>query len=196
MRRRLLRAGPAPGRALTGAVRFRRETGAAGYVGRVQDSLYHRFEFTFIVPLLTVSREAALAQEFAGRVADRGGLQLLTGSAEGMRCATAGMSLVDQLVGQGVRPLRTHPDLVTRQDIADRAGVTRQAVGQWVRGVRQRGTPFPVPFNTVSGGIWLWGDVYAWLRHHDYGGDTGLRYPTLDEHVRIDRHIVMNHRDA
>ncbi len=48
--------------------------------------------------------------------------------------------------------------------------------------------------STRSGGIWLWGDVYAWLRQHDYGRDTGLLYPTLDEHVRIDRHIVMNHR--
>ncbi|QKT11483.1 helix-turn-helix transcriptional regulator [Rhodococcus sp. W8901] len=166
-----------------------------GYVGRVHDTLYHRFEFSFIVPLLTLSREATIAEEFGGRVDDRSGLQLLTVTTEGMRCATAGMSLVDQLAARGVRPLRTHPDLVTRQDVADRAGVTRQAVGQWVRGVRQKGTPFPVPFNTVSGGIWLWGDVYAWLRHHDYGRDTGLRYPTLDEHVRIDRHIVMNHRD-
>lgn len=166
----------------------------ADYVDRVQDSLYHRFEFTFIVPLLTVSREAAIADEFDVTVRDQGGLQLLTVTAEGMRCATAGMSLVDQLVAHGVTPARTHPDLVTRQDVADRAGVTRQAVGQWVRGVRQRGTPFPPPFNTVSGGIWLWGDVYAWLRQHDYGRDTGLLYPTLDEHVRIDRHIVMNHR--
>ena len=161
----------------------------------MHDTLYHRFEFSFIVPLLTFSREATVMDEFGGRIEDRSGLQLLTVTTEGMRCATAGMSLVDQLAGRGVRPLRTHPDLVTRQDVADRAGVTRQAVGQWVRGVRQKGTPFPVPFNTVSGGIWLWGDVYAWLRQHDYGPDTGLRYPTRDEHVRIDRHIAMNHRD-
>ncbi|QBJ98413.1 hypothetical protein ERC79_22620 [Rhodococcus sp. ABRD24] len=160
----------------------------------MQDGLYHHFEFAFIVPLLTVSRETVVEDEFGARVVDRGGLDLLTVASEGMRCATTGMSLVDQLVARGVRPVRTHPDLVTRQDIADRAGVTRQAVGQWVRGVRQRGTPFPAPFNTVSGGIWLWGDVYAWLRRHDYGADTGLQYPTLDDHVRIDRHIVMNHR--
>ncbi|WP_137725862.1 hypothetical protein [Prescottella subtropica] len=157
-------------------------------------SLYHRYEFTFIVPLLTTSREAVVTEDFDARLHDHAGIQLLTVVTEGMRCATAGMSLVDQLVAGGVRPTRTHPDLVTRQDIADRAGVTRQAVGQWVRGVRQRGTPFPAPFNTVSGGIWLWGDVYAWLRSRDYGRDTGLLYPTLDEHVRIDRHIVMNHR--
>ncbi len=68
------------------------ENRPADYVDRVQDSLYHRFEFTFIVPLLTVSREAAIADEFDVTVRDQGGLQLLTVTAEGMRCATAGMS--------------------------------------------------------------------------------------------------------
>ncbi len=34
-----------------------------------------RFEFTFIVPLLTVSREAAIADEFDVTVRDQGGLQ-------------------------------------------------------------------------------------------------------------------------
>ena len=158
------------------------------------DDLYQRYEFTFIIPLLTLSQEQMLANTLGGRVEERKGLQLLTLTAEGMRAATTAITLVDQLVVEGVRPERTHPDLVSRQDIADRAGVTRQAVGQWVRGVRQASTPFPVPYNSVAGGIWFWGDVLAWLRPQGYGQDTGLRYPTLDEHIRIDRHIAINHK--
>lgn len=154
--------------------------------------LYHRYEFTFLVPLLTVSREHTLAADLGSRAHEANGLQLLTMTAEGMRAVTTAADVVERLTAHGVRPHRTHPDLVTRQDIADRAGVTRQAVGQWVRGERHRTAPFPVPFNTVSGGVWLWGDVYGWLRERDYGRDTGLRYPTLDEHIRIDRHIAMD----
>lgn len=101
------------------------------------EDLYHRYEFTFIVQMLTVSQEQAIEESLGGRVEDRRGLQLLTLTSEGMRAATTAITVVDQLVAAGVRPQRTHPDLVSRQDIADRAGVTRQAVGQWVRGVRQ-----------------------------------------------------------
>ncbi|KAB2584926.1 hypothetical protein BS297_12960, partial [Rhodococcus erythropolis] len=105
------------------------------------EDLYHRYEFTFIVQMLTVSQEQAIEESLGGKVEDRRGLQLLTLTSEGMRAATTAITVVDQLVAAGVRPQRTHPDLVSRQDIADRAGVTRQAVGQWVRGVRQAATP-------------------------------------------------------
>ena len=104
--------------------------------------------------------------------------------------------MVAQLVAAGVRTHRPHPEQVSRQDIADRAGVTRQAVGQWVRGVRQAATPFPIPYNSVAGGIWFWGDALDWLRRQGYSQATGLRYPTLDEHIRIDRHIAINHKTA
>lgn len=169
---------------------------AYGYVHCVAEDLYHRYEFTFIVQMLTVSQEQAIEESLGGRVEDRRGLQLLTLTSEGMRAATTAITVVDQLVAAGVRPRRTHPDLVSRQDIADRAGVTRQAVGQWVRGVRQAATPFPIPYNSVAGGIWFWGDVLDWLRRQGYSQDTGLRYPTLDEHIRIDRHIAINHKTA
>ena len=106
------------------------------------------------------------------------------------------MSLVDQLVGArgaaAANPPRSRDPAGRRRPCRGRPA---RRSGSGCAACARSGTPFPAPFNTVSGGIWLWGDVYAWLRHHDYGRDTGLRYPTLDEHVRIDRHIVMNHRD-
>ena len=61
LRRRVLRAGAASDGSLTPdpQARFRMETrDVEGYVERVHDTLYHRFEFSFIVPLLTLSREA------------------------------------------------------------------------------------------------------------------------------------------
>ncbi|MGC0364062.1 transcriptional regulator with XRE-family HTH domain [Rhodococcus sp. 27YEA15] len=159
------------------------------------EDIYHRFEFTFIVELATTSREESVIRDWPARFLDRGGLRLLTVEADGMRAPTTAITVVDGLTDLGIVIDRTHPDLVTRQDIADRVGMTRQAVGQWVRGVRQAATPFPAPYNTVSGGIWFWGDVAVWLARHGYRTGTGERsamhFPTLDEHIRIDRYIAL-----
>jgi predicted DNA-binding transcriptional regulator AlpA len=52
-------------------------------------------------------------------------------------------------------------DLVATGDIANMAGVTVDAVAQWVR----RYPDFPVPVAVTSGGkIWQREDVEAWLR--------------------------------
>lgn len=162
----------------------------------MDDELYRRYEYSFLVALLSPPRERSLAATLEFRTELRNGLFILTTTAPAMSASTAGRDLADLLAEVGVKVTRTHPDFVARQDIADRAGVTRQAVGQWVRGGRQRRTPFPDPINAVANGIWLWGDVHAWLRHHDYGSETGRHYPTLEDHVRVDRYIEMNHRDS
>lgn len=64
--------------------------------------------------------------------------------------------------GTGITIRRYLPDLVTRKDIAARAKVTTQAVGNYVRG--ERGTDFPAPYYDVASGVWLWGEVLPWLR--------------------------------
>lgn len=59
---------------------------------------------------------------------------------------------------------RLDRDLVSTSDIAERVGRTRQAVGQWVTGVRGPGG-FPAPQGVVGDGIrvWDWASVHAWL---------------------------------
>eukprot|EP01013_Petalomonas_cantuscygni_P001306 TRINITY_DN11341_c0_g1_i1.p1 TRINITY_DN11341_c0_g1~~TRINITY_DN11341_c0_g1_i1.p1 ORF type:complete len:218 (-),score=7.22 TRINITY_DN11341_c0_g1_i1:11-664(-) len=60
--------------------------------------------------------------------------------------------------------LRIEPDpLVSSSDIADRAGITRQAVSLYTNG--GRGENFPLPIACASGPrpLWSWGEVASWL---------------------------------
>lgn len=53
-------------------------------------------------------------------------------------------------------------DLVSLSDIADRIGVTKEAVRKWTHLTT---TPFPAQFATIGTGqkVWDWIDVYDWL---------------------------------
>jgi hypothetical protein len=61
------------------------------------------------------------------------------------------------------------PQLVALGDIADRLGISSEAVRLWAAGKRRADTPFPAPAGHVSAGrtdmkIWSWPDVLTWLR--------------------------------
>lgn len=59
---------------------------------------------------------------------------------------------------------RVEPDpLVTLSDIAERAGLTRQAVSQYASGVRGETFPGPVARVTSQRPLWDWVDVAHWL---------------------------------
>lgn len=146
------------------------------------------FELIFVTPDLSGPGDPRIEQienHLDVVVESHSGLTLTTVTVEGADAISAALNAAAVLTGCGLTPTRSYPDLVTRQDIADRAEVSRQAVGNWVRGERQQSDPFPVPANLVGGGVWLWGDVVAWLRNHDYETDD-LAFPTLEEHSRID----------
>lgn len=97
----------------------------------------------------------------------------------------AGVRAAKVLESSGIRVLRTYQDLVTRQDIASRLHVTRQAVGNWVRRERHDDTPFPSPVSLVAGGVWLWGDVVSWARASNHDVDDE-HFPSLTDHNRLD----------
>lgn len=63
---------------------------------------------------------------------------------------------------------RLDRDLVSTTDIADRLGVSREAVRKWVVGERVAGQGFPMPVGTVSHGtrVWEWAAVHEWLVTH------------------------------
>lgn len=71
--------------------------------------------------------------------------------------------------------LRLVDPLVTIADIADDAGVTRQAVRNWALGLRQSG--FPRPLAIVGDGVRVWrqADVDAWL-HEAMNLGSGQRF--------------------
>ena len=64
----------------------------------------------------------------------------------------------------GASVLRIEPDpLVSSSDIADRTGITRQAVSLYTTG--GRGENFPLPVACASGQrpLWSWAEVASWL---------------------------------
>ena len=70
---------------------------------------------------------------------------------------------IEGLRSLGLEPERIDMDLVNASAIAERVGVSRQAVRHWSEGERAEG--FPSPFSSSNGQrIWRWSDVFAWLR--------------------------------
>ncbi len=119
------------------------------------------------------------------------GQDFVTVTCEGPDAVYAAKSMATQLAAAfGLVVNRVEADLVDRQEIARRLDVTRQAVAQWIRGVRGDFT-FPTSFTDAAGGLWLWGDVVSWLQ------ETGrpvrpheLKQPTRDEIDLINGFLV------
>jgi hypothetical protein len=116
-------------------------------------------------------------------------LTLVTLTATGRSAFVAGVDAVRTLESFGVHVVRTYPDLVTRQDIADRAEVTRQAVGNWVRGERSGSIPFPRPVHLAAGGLWLWADIHHWLTDRGLPAEA-IEYPSLTTHTHLDNWLM------
>jgi biotin operon repressor len=119
---------------------------------------------------------------------DHGGQQYITITAEGKDCFAAAQAMTTQLHTMGMIVHRLQEDLANRNEIAERLGVTRQAVGNWVR--RQRGDGFPIPSNDVAGGVWLWGEVARWAEGHNSYDTNGMSYPTREDYDRINGWLV------
>lgn len=85
---------------------------------------------------------------------------------------------------EGAAAVRVDPDLVTISDIAQRVGVSREAVRKWTLSER---TPFPIPFSSTgkSQKLWRWVEIAEWLqiaKHIDMDEDL----PTSNDAAAID----------
>lgn len=86
------------------------------------------------------------------------------------------------------RVTRWFEDFVTTAEIANRVGVTREAVRIWAKAQRGPKT-FPIPYANVGLGthrsaIWIWGQVSEWLDAHGRA-DEDLNYPSDSQVVHI-----------
>lgn len=147
------------------------------------------FELIFVTSELgdaSDPRTEYLLDAFDGVVSMHSGLTLAALSCPGRSAFDAAVRAAGDLDNRGVHVLRLHEDLVTRAEIARRAGVTPQNVGQWIRGERQSG--FPAPHNAAAGGLWLWHDVNSWLG--TIGRGDGMRHPAAHECARINGYLV------
>jgi hypothetical protein len=146
------------------------------------------YELIFVIPEVSSpadERIGKIADSFDIVVESHGDLTLATVIVEGLDATTAGLAAAQTLHLNGLTPIRTYLDLVSRQDIADRADVSRQAVGNWVRHDRHETDPFPAPHSLVSGGVWLWADVAKWLSRRGIYTER-VDHPTLADHTRLD----------
>lgn len=71
------------------------------------------------------------------------------------------------VVSAGATVERVEPDhLVSLSDIADRAGLTRQAAALYSVGERGVGFPHPIARVTSKTPLWDWSEVAEWLHAH------------------------------
>ncbi len=104
-----------------------------------------------------------------------------------VRAATAFITDLQNLLPEA-EPVMVARDLVNITDIAERVGVTREAVRHWAVGKRRAGQ-FPSPLGAPGGQkIWEWAPVNAWL-HLNLGVWDGLTYPNHAELGEIDAFI-------
>lgn len=131
------------------------------------------YTFTYIVSGLDAHDE-----DFADRLFEAGcsdatimlvnGLVAVCFARDAESYAHAVVSAHNELITTGGRIERFEPDfLVSKAEIAKRAGLTRAAIGHYVSG--ERGKAFPPPLARVmsSSPLWDWVEVSAWL--HEKG---------------------------
>lgn len=90
-------------------------------------------------------------------------------------------------------PLHIDSDLVSVADIAERVGMTREAVRNWAAG-RRRAADFPAPASVVGAAnkptlVWEWAPVSEWLERTLGLGDP-YRFPTRLEAAAINIHLM------
>ncbi len=140
------------------------------------------YELTFELDELDEALEDRIYEAFDAVIAVHGSTTLMTCTARGGGVVAAAKDTVAELDGMGVVARRLYEDLVGRAQIAERAGVTPQAVGLWVRGERQAQSPFPAPYHVAAGGLWLWADVNAWLATQGKG--DGFAHPQRADYLQ------------
>jgi predicted XRE-type DNA-binding protein len=147
------------------------------------------YELTFHVAEIPANLADDLLDRFDCVIGeDHGGQPYITITADGADCVSAAKAMTTQLQLLGMIVQRLEEDLANRNEIAERLGVTRQAVSNWVRG--QRGSDFPAPTNDVAGGVWLWGDVARWAETHGSYDTNGMNYPFRADYDRVNGWLV------
>lgn len=86
----------------------------------------------------------------------------------------------EKLRAAGLTVRRLHLDLVNASQIATRADVSRAAVSGWTKD-RATGCPFPIEHTYVSGPVWCWADVNAWMLRTRKPGADSIRFLNADD---------------
>lgn len=149
------------------------------------------YEFMFVINAVDDDTEKLLVEDLHGFIGGHGGTTLLTIAGTGQDAVEAGHLLLQTLRANDVHVQRVYEDIVSRSQIADRLGITRQAVGLWIRGQRQAARLFPEPHVLGGGGLWLWADVHEWLRvggldHDEVSYPSAMDIACLNTLLRVE----------
>lgn len=156
----------------------------------------HSYELMFLIDgVVTDERQDELLDHFDEITVSIDPYQrcTVTGQFEGESAVLAARQAIDTLHSFGFKVSRMTEDYVDRTEIAARLGVTRQAVGNWIK--RQTSIEFPGPAHRTPGEIWLWHDVVEWLgaTGRDYDS-LGTSWPTQICHDVINGELARLHR--
>ena len=156
---------------------------------------HERFELTFVTDPLTEDQELDLIDNedaFAGR---RGAYGFVTIAEDGLHALAAAQNACYRLQERHIRVRRAQPELVNQTQIADRVGVSKQAVHKWIlNGLRH--TPFPDEYAWIEGPVWAWEYVNDWLKKVRANGADENRYPTPAEIDDINAWLSNGQRPA
>ena len=157
-------------------------------------SYVENFEWMFELETLTDELEDQLMDELDGACTTESGVHRVVLVVGGSSAQEAGMSSLTALRASGARVVRAIEDLVTRGEIARRADVTAQSVGNWLRGDRQASVVPPVPYVTAGVELWLWSEVKQWLAGLGISVDAGVNYPARTDYLAINAAIYFSHK--
>ncbi|HVW40065.1 MAG TPA: hypothetical protein VHC18_01820 [Amycolatopsis sp.] len=138
---------------------------------------------------------AALYDNFDAVVSSICGVNVVTLTViDGERRLAAARSAVARLEHvTGARVIDLDLDLVDAGEIAERAGLSRQAVNLLATG--QRGSGFPAPFALPGGHrVWTWASVNIWLAQHRPERADPLEHLTRQEQRQLAAWLATRHQ--
>lgn len=126
------------------------------------------FSFTIIVDGMDVEDLSVMESfgelEYSAMPICSGGQQYVAYEIEGDLNSqnTVVTSVISDLRGRSITPVRIDLDLVNISEIAARTNLNRETVRAWTTGKHR--SDFPLCFTTISNSdVWDWGTVYTWL---------------------------------
>ncbi|UVJ40103.1 hypothetical protein [Arthrobacter sp. CJ23] len=139
------------------------------------------FELRFRLGELPEDVEDHIVGQLGGAIALFAGVPYVTLLQDAISGADAAHYALAALRDLGATVTALDPDYVTRSEIAERLGATRQAVAHWVLGKRQADFPFPEPAVQAGATLWCWSDIVEWAISSKHQVDEGARLLTADE---------------
>lgn len=155
------------------------------------------YELRFEIEQADEASYEAVEEHFDIVVSMHGKSVYLTVMVDGATSAiSAAQKAINIIAEAGIKVRRLSEDLVSRAGIAERTGMTRQAVGMWIRGERRKDQlAFPEPYHPVAGGIWLWSDVNTWLHRTTNPGAENISYPDRCDYAVINAEMLNRRAD-